>query len=357
MTAIGMAVRDMFAWWWRQVRDLVPGRARLARLSSRPVLVAAWDGASLALFLDRNGGLAPLGAYGPSDAGDTDETGDADARAACRAALDALAGRDRPAETVLRLPPGMVMQREVTLPAATESGLDSVLAYEMDRLTPFPAGAILYSHDIIRRDAELNQLRIMLSVVPRASVAPAVQMLERIGLQPDRLEDAARAVRIPLKARRASGLKDARVAAAAGIALLPALLVAALFWRQSAERAALSARIAALRPAAQQAALLRRQVEDRQAGVTVIAGARRQWGDPLAVLAVTTQVLPDDSFLTDLILRQGQLIISGQSSEATGLIQALSRDPAFRNPSFVAPVTRVSGQNASLFSIRADVGR
>ncbi|MBB2205319.1 PilN domain-containing protein [Gluconacetobacter takamatsuzukensis] len=345
-----MTGRLLFAWWWRQIRSLIPERIRSAQLSSRPRLVAAWTGQSLTLSLERQGGQTSLGTLGQSEAGD------AETQAACQPLL---AGRSHPPETILRLPPGMIMQREVTLPAATETGLDGALAYEMDRLTPFSADTIFYSHTIVRRDAAPNQVRILLSLVLRTSVAPALHMLAPLGIQPDRLEDATRSMHIPLKTNRSPwrSLQDPRTMAAAGAALLPAMVIVLLFWRQSTEQAALSARIAALRPAALEATMLRRQAEDRRAGETIIAATRRQWGDPMAVLAATTQMLPDTSFLTDLSLRQGQLIISGQSPEATGLIQVLSRTPMFRNPAFVAPVTRVTGQNASVFSIRADVGQ
>ena len=65
--------------------------------------------------------------------------------------------------------------------------------------------------------------------------------------------------------------------------------------------------------------------------------------------------MPDDSYLSDLTLRQGVLTISGQSPGAAKLIPAISSDPAFSAPAFAAPVTRIEGQNTDLFSIRAGV--
>ncbi|MFT8776785.1 MAG: PilN domain-containing protein [Gluconacetobacter liquefaciens] len=304
----------------------------------------------LVLSLERQGDHTALGTLGLSEAEDTET------QVACQALLS---GRGNPHETILYLPPGMVMQRELTLPAAAEPDLDGVLTYEMDRLTPFSADTIFYSHTILRRDTALNQLRVLLSLTLRAPIAPALRLLAQFGIQPNHLEDATRSIRIPLRTNRSSwqNLKDSRILAATGVALLTAMVIALMFWHQSTEQAALSARITALRPAATEATMLRRQAEDRQAGERVIATTRRQWGDPMAVLAATTQMLPDNSFLTDLSLRQGQLIISGQSPEATGLIQVLSRSPVFHNPAFVAPVIRVTGRDASVFSIRVDVGQ
>jgi general secretion pathway protein L len=347
-----LILHELFAWWWRQVTEMIPGWNRLSH-AARSVLVAEWTEAGLALSLhrgDRESPLVPCAMV--RGAADESEI------AACRDSVAALAGREAPSTTVLLLPPGMMMQRDVTLPLATEAALDTVLAYEMDRLTPFPADRIVYASDILRRDPDLKQMQVRLSIVPRASLAPGLDVLGRIGLHADMLRDGAHGAAIPMPALRTrqAGQRRTRLAIASAALLLLAAVVIACFWRQSVEQGHLAARIAALRPSADQAGALRRQIEDRSAGLDIIAAQRAQLGDPMEVLAATTRILPDDSFLTDLILRQGQLIISGQSSAATGLIEALSRDPVFHNPVFVAPVTRIEGRNASQFSIRAGVG-
>ncbi|CAP54429.1 PilN domain-containing protein [Gluconacetobacter diazotrophicus] len=348
-----MIMRDLFAWWWRQVREMIPGWHRLSR-SARSVLVVEWAAGRLDLSLRKGDRQNPVATCAMRD-GAADEA----AIGACRTSVAATWARDRPGATVLLLPPGMMMRRDVTLPAAAEAALDSVLAYEMDRLTPFPADRIVYAYDVLRRDADLKQVQVRLTIVPRASVAPVLGLLDRIGLQPDLLRDGPQGAGIPLDAGRArqAGRRRTRLAAACAAVLLPLAVVGAGFWRQSVEQDRLAARIATLRPAADQAATLRRRIEDSSAGNDIVAAQRARLGDPMEVLAATTRLLPDDTVLTDLILRQGQLIISGQSATATGLIETLSKDPVFRNPVFVAPVTRVEGQNASLFSIRADVGR
>ena len=91
----------------------------------------------------------------------------------------------------------------------------------------------------------------------------------------------------------------------------------------------------------------------RWAGVDVLAAQRAKVGDPLAVLATLTDVLPDDTVLTDFSLRQRVVTISGQSGGAARLIPALAADPALRDPAFTAPVTRNETQHSDGFSIRA----
>ena len=80
-------------------------------------------------------------------------------------------------------------------------------------------------------------------------------------------------------------------------------------------------------------------------------------GDPLQILATVTHILPDDTYLTDLSLRQRQLTIVGRSSSAPRLITGMSADPTIRNAAFAAPVTRVEGASVDMFSIRAEIAR
>ena len=72
------------------------------------------------------------------------------------------------------------------------------------------------------------------------------------------------------------------------------------------------------------------------------------------MLATVTDLMPDDTVLGDLSLRQGKLDISGRSLAAAQLIPAMAADPTLRNPSFAAPVTRSADGKADTFVIRAE---
>ncbi len=87
----------------------------------------------------------------------------------------------------------------------------------------------------------------------------------------------------------------------------------------------------------------------------MIAAERARNGDALQVLATVTDLMPDDTVLADLSLRQGKLDISGRSLAASRLIPAMATDPTLRNPSFVAPVTRTPDGKADTFVIRAEL--
>ena len=357
--------------------DLVPARfARPDPSVVGAILVeplAGWDGVRV---LRRHAGretslgqvtLTHAAGFGP----------DPDKAAGLRALLDA-AGAGGTGIVLLRLPPGSALQRDVTLPLGAEAALERVLTYEMDRLTPFAAADVFFAWTVLRRDREAGRLRLLLSLIPKAPLLPMLEACRAAGAGPRAIEielppeaqatngqgsggqGAGGRLSIPLAHERpAAAMRERRMLALAGSGCA-ALAVAAVllpFVLQAVASSRLDRDIAALRPRVDAVQALHRRLAGGSAGADLVEGERRRLGDPLQVIAAVTRVLPDDSFLTDLTLRQGQLTISGQSPAAARLIPAISADPNFTAPAFSAPVTRIEGQNTDLFSIRAGVAR
>ena len=85
-----------------------------------------------------------------------------------------------------------------------------------------------------------------------------------------------------------------------------------------------------------------------------MAAETRRLGDALGALAAVTEILPDDSYLTEFTMRERKLTLSGLSASAPKLISLLSGDPRIRNPAFTAPVTRAETGHNDVFTIRAE---
>jgi general secretion pathway protein L len=75
----------------------------------------------------------------------------------------------------------------------------------------------------------------------------------------------------------------------------------------------------------------------------------------MQVLAELTTRLPDDTWLTELSLRQRHVSLSGQSEAAARLIGELSRSAMFRGIGFAGPVTRDGTTGRDDFSLHLDV--
>jgi general secretion pathway protein L len=338
-------LHDVLQWWARQMRALLPQGLLLDASQSDALLVASAGTSVLPqihLSLRRRRRETPLGSFRLDEAG----------RRAAMAAIRQRAGR-----VILRPDPAAVLERKVMLPLAAEQDVSRVLRYEMDRLTPFTAEQVFWSAIIERRDRAGGRLELNLSLLPKLSVQPVLAALEALDLKVSAIETVSRngVARLIDLAPQSSQRRRSLAIAWGACGVLALIALATPFVTQSLARRAVEARIADLQPRITQVETLRRRLAAGSAGNDVIATEHAGTGDALQVLATVTELLPDDTVLADLSLRQGKLSISGRSRAAPLLIPAMAGDPTLHNPSFAAPVTRTPDGNADTFVIRAEL--
>ena len=313
-----------------------------ARTGRADALVAEAGAGTPALFRIRGGKELALGPLGSPRA---------------QATLNAR----RPPPLLLRVGPGTVLERVLQLPLAAESRLASVLGYEIDRISPFKADEVALVHEVASRDRAAGRMQVRVALLPRAVLAKTLDGLRAHRLTPVGVlapRDGGGVWRIGLAAPGAdapSAWRRPVLAAAAACIVLGACAATLPFIVQERALRRVEDRIARLRPEVDQVDALRRRVADRSNGLDAVAAEAARVGDALVVLGTLTTLLPDDTVLTALSLRQRIVTLSGRSASAARLIPLLAADPALRNTSFTAPVTRAEG-GADAFAIRAEFG-
>lgn len=337
-------------WWTARMAELVP--AWLPRRQTRwvnAVIVAAGDtvGSPATLLLRRNHQETPLGMFIP---GVTD-------RHALRAEINGQTGQRG---ILLRPPRGALLEKQLILPLAAERELQRVIGYEMNRVTPFETKDVFWTWTVTHHDRPRGRLHVQLSLVPKAGLLPLLAALEQADYAPVALEAAprqgpSRVIPLQHEAERNVWQRPVRGCLAIGCGGLAVVAVALPFLLQSLALAAVEGRIAAIQPQVTQVQALRQRVAAETAGQDAIADERLRVGNMLEVLAAVTDLLPDDTYLNDLALRQRRLTITGQSAAAPKLIAGLASDPMFRNPGFAAPVTRNATTGTDVFSISTDL--
>ncbi len=361
---------EFFAWWTEQMRELVAPLTRIGSGGPKDALVLARDSGdrgSWRVGRRRDGTVTPLASLA-ADATDAEWR-------------QAFASRRRGEPVVVTLGQPFLVRR-TTFPLAAAANLDRVLSYEMDRLTPFAARDVVFSHQIVSRHAASGTLLVDVAVVPAAWLRDPLERLAALSIRPEALEEAADPSgpqpaaalefpapagqsrsdppprRIPLDHADPAHRARARLfwrAAAGSCAALAAAVILVPFVRQSLALAAVEERIALLRPGMARVEALRHQIAAGTAGSARIATARRRQGTALRVLGELTDLLPDDTFLTSVSLRQAHLTIEGQSAAATRLIAAMAADPRLSDPAFGAPVVRAPN-GTDVFTIQAGFG-
>jgi general secretion pathway protein L len=321
------------------MRSLLPGKLGAGRLSDALIIAIdrlddedAPSGPISGALMHRRGGQETL-------AGTLDLDGPAPALAAARLAVG------------LRLPPEAVLVREVVLPLAAARDLQTVLGFEIDRLTPFSTSELYWGVSGITQDRARGKLRLNLSCVVRAQVETLRQALGRIRLSPSFIDTGTGRIDLATAGPAARRTQYA-LAALCGVLAIACIAVPLVQQQIALDQSANA--IAAEQPAARTAQILRQQLAAAAAGGAAIAQEEHA-GDALNVLATLTAALPDDTWLSDFTLKSGDLSFDGQSANAARLIGLLSAVPGLRDPSFTAPVTRSADGKADLFSIHATV--
>jgi general secretion pathway protein L len=342
-------VRDFFSWWFGQLADLLPQRLRRSAPTAAdamvitPIGVGGHEVEAVAVGLRRNGKEMLLGQF------------------ALGAAGLAELPRSATGQAVLRLSETEVLGKTVTLPLAAEREVDQALAFEMDRETPFRAEELYWNHRIEAADRQNGRLSVRLLLIPKANLAPLLAALGQIGIEPVRVEivdgpDQGSWLPLGGDGRPTRGGASRLVKpAAACFAVLALAAVVLPFVRQSVAMASLDRSLAVGRAAAAEADGLRREIARLSGSADLVEKERDKVGQPLAALAAATRVLPDDTYLTEMELRQRKLTVSGRSAAAARLIGAFAADSEFRNPAFAAPVTRIEALRQEIFTIITEV--
>lgn len=243
------------------------------------------------------------------------------------------------------------------MPIAAEGNLATLLGFEMDRETPFAKDEVYWGYRIRRRDAVHGRIDVDLVIIPHPVVAPLLQSARHAGLDPIAIEvetapDARMLVQLrPAAARRPWRLERTSAALATAACVLLLLAVAIPFIRQHQALSAVNEAVASLTKQAEEAASLRKSIDQLSETAQFLDKERGRTGDALATLAALSNVLPDDTHLTALNVHAGKVTVTGKSPAAAKLIGLFATAPRFREPAFVSPVVQSGNDGLESFTI------
>lgn len=344
------ALAGFFAWWFGELRGLVPERLRTANRAERAGLVLWTDGARARLVTTAGGETVLAEA----------EVGDAAGEAPLAQALRKR--RRRGGRRVrVRLAAALGLRRVLDLPLAAEADLDQALRFDLDRITPFKADEVLFAYRVTEVDRAQRRLSVVLDVVPRAAAEAALALARRLGLEPERLEldapagGSGRALDLlPREPQSGGSSRLNRLLLALLIALAVATVLVPLHkQRQTAEE--LERQVSDASQQAEKSIRLRERLETMLAAAEFVTTEKRSRPMVAEVLAELTRVIPDQAYVSQLQLRDGTLQLHGFAGTASDLIARLSQSSLFVRPQFRSPVTRDPRNQQERFHIGVEI--
>jgi len=262
-------------------------------------------------------------------------------------------------QVVLLLPRDSALEKTITLPLAAEENLREVLAFEMDRQTPFRADQVYYDCTVPAREPKNHTLTMDLVVTPRQALDELLAGLARIGLYPDVVTTRTRDARplpvnlLSAESRKLRPLAARRVNFLLGgltLALLTATVALPLL-HKSHVITTLDHLLDTVSVQAAAAHRLSEEVEHLRASSRFLAEKKRSTPMVLFTLNELTRTLPDNTWLERLEITGTEVQLEGVSESAAALIPLLESSPSFQNAHFRSPVTRAPLANEERFHV------
>ncbi|GAB2490019.1 PilN domain-containing protein [Arenimonas alkanexedens] len=263
----------------------------------------------------------------------------------------------------LLIPASGVLRRVLTLPAAAEPRLREVLAFELDRQTPFSADQVSFEGRVLERDLGAQQLRVELLVLPRArleSELEAVGPLARGLAGVDVVEADGRRLGLNLLPDATLALRRDPVRrlhlALAAVAMLGLLGTLGLTLHNRSERRdELRDLVSRANDEAREARLLRNQLVTSAQAANFLAATRASRPTMLEVMEELTRRIPDDTSLDKLAISGDQLVMVGQSRAAPALVALLQASPLITDPALSGVVQSDPRTGRDRFTLTARV--
>lgn len=332
----GSPLPAFFGWWGDELRNLLPPRWR------------GWFGAGadwyLLQYVDaqwsvrRSGSEAVLANW--NDGAEVSVDG---VRAQPATLAATLRGVDREdLRLALLLPSATVLRRPLALPLAARDNLLQVVAFEMDRQTPFTAAQVYYTVRELATPAPPGRFNVELLAVPRPTLDPLLARLRTQGIVVDAADVAVGNGRLGVNLlpagqwpRRVHPRRRLNLALAAACVLLLALVLGEWLHNRQLALAQMQSDVEAMRGEAQQVASLRQQLQDNAGAAGFLVQRKKTTVSMLSLLQDATARLPDSAWLERLSIdNTGQIGFQGQSPQAVKLLDALKDSHLITDASF-----------------------
>jgi len=336
------SIDDFLERWREELLSCLPGRLRQFLRRREQCLIVEPEGERAKMLESRNGEPVPVGEL------------DFNASGSMHAMLAGSRGGNR--RMVVRLSEDQILTREVSFPAQVRNNLAQVLAYEMDRLSPFRSDQVYFDYRALENPERRDKVRVELALCQRARVQDWLHRLRDMGAPADQVTwDGAwpKANLLPAAERpqRGPGLFSWNKLLIALVLSLGAAVLATPLWQMQQIRDERAGQIEELKKRAEKVKEVRAALELARQGST--AALKRKLDQPrmIDLLLELTDRLPDNTWVQNMDFRDGDIQIRGESEQATALINLLDQAPGITAVTFRSPVVQVGGSDRERFHI------
>ena len=356
-STIDLNFKQFFRWWKRELAFLVPEKIRELVNDRQGFIIIRPEGSQLVLSYVSNG---------------QSETLEMPESAARELTFQRLCEKDErlaKAKVILRLTGHDAIQKELGLPAAAKENLDQVVAYELDRYTPFKAEQVYFAVKPLDVVNEPGQIRVMLILTTRELLDGLYDDIKALGLSPgfvdyegspNDLDDLDYSYNLlPEKLRQKTaklpGLMLWGLITLTGLLLMAVIVMPVVLEYQTVN--VLQIKTDALEKDAKKVKALQKEIDAVIDETRQLLKEKSATPEVIVMLNTLSALIKDDTWLSYAQYSDGHLQIQGESPAASTLIAVLEASELFENARFASPVTQDSISKLERFQITVDVAK
>jgi general secretion pathway protein L len=356
-STIDLNFKQFFRWWKRELGFLVPEKIKQLVNDKPGFIIVSPEGHQLVLTYTHDGQIEPLAIL---DRGARDLT------------FQSLYEKDErlaKAHIILRLTGQDAIQKELGFPSAAKENLYQVVAYELDRYTPFKADQVYFAVKQLDGVNEPGQIRVMLILTTREVLDGLYEDIKALGLSPlfadyegspnnlDRLDYTYNLLPEKLRQKTAKGPQLIHSALIALTCLLLVAVIAMPVWFEYQTVNALQLKADTLEKDAKKVKALQSDIDAVIDETRQLLNEKSATPEVIVMLNTLSSLIKDDTWLSYVQYSDGQLQIQGESPAASTLIAVLEASELFANARFASPVTQDSISKLERFQITVDVAK
>jgi general secretion pathway protein L len=256
-----------------------------------------------------------------------------------------------------------VLRKVLTMPQSAESRLHEMMAFEIDRQTPFSLDQVSYAVRVLERWPERAQISVELLVLPverlqslKQTLGPLAARLAGI----DVLQNSSAAIGVNLlpAADRYSNSSSSnqRVWLFLAVGVLALLLAMfAMRYERQKEVTEWQAKVAAAEEKVREARRLRNQVSSIVDEEGFMREQRSRYPSLLSLIDDLTRRIPNDTSFDRFSVNDQRLTLVGVSRKATDLVGQLQDSPYIQNPAIAGAVQADPRTGRDRFTMTAAV--
>jgi general secretion pathway protein L len=252
--------------------------------------------------------------------------------------------------------------RPLDLPKQAIDFLDGMIRSQIDRLTPWSASEAVFNWTAPVATAN-DRINMTVVAAPKAKLNPLIGLAESCGAGSvvfyAAQEGQPASGRIKVLEQQMQGSLDVgRMRRVLSIVLLAAVASAALSLGIAAvvdgeldsQQQQLSRKIAERR-----AAMRIRLASSDDSAQSILVRRKHATPASVMVLEALSQILPDNTYVTELRIEKDKLQVVGITQDAPSLVKLIEQSPHFTRATFFAPTTRAANDPGERFHVEARI--